>query len=193
MMFQLSIICPRCRSVFEVLANLEETSGFSCPICDELVLRVEKIRGFVYILSNETMPDIVKIGFTERTVAERIAELSAHTGVAAPFKEEASFPVADPRGVEELIHVKLSGWRLRESREFFTLSPSDAIAAVRVALGLKSATPAPAPAAPQMPELPIGESRKTAAEQIAAALKAQGENLGGFGSARYETRDGTDR
>ena len=42
-------------------------------------------KGYVYLLTNEAMPGYVKIGFTERTVEERIEELSKPTGVPMPF------------------------------------------------------------------------------------------------------------
>ena len=46
--------------------------------------------GYVYILTNEAMPNLVKIGYTDRTPEERAAELykdqnSAVTGVRVPF------------------------------------------------------------------------------------------------------------
>jgi hypothetical protein len=38
------------------------------------------MRGYLYILSNNAMPNLFKIGFTTRTITERIRELSS-TGV----------------------------------------------------------------------------------------------------------------
>jgi hypothetical protein len=174
-MFQLAIVCPRCRHRFVALDALDDTCHFRCPSCDELALHIQRIAGYVYILSNETMPGLMKIGFTERTVAERISELSAHTGVPSPYKEEASFPVAEPSKIERLIHDSLSPYRHREDREFFRLSPGEATAHVRKILGIaveppRSSTGVPK-SPPPVPPLPRGQ-----------------ENLGGFGSQRYEKR-----
>ncbi len=45
----------------------------------------EQTAGFVYLLSNPSMPNIVKIGSTERTIKERISELSSVTSLPTPF------------------------------------------------------------------------------------------------------------
>jgi len=128
------------------------------------VLHIQKLAGFIYILSNELMPGIVKIGFTERTVAERVAELSAPTGVALPYKEEASFPVTEPSKVEKAIHESLERYRVNQGREFFRMTPGEAIVAVRRILGL------PLPRAKPLQPTPASYS----------------VHLGGFGSSRYE-------
>ena len=39
--------------------------------------------GWVYILENEAMPNLFKIGFTRKTVEERVAELRDKQRVAA--------------------------------------------------------------------------------------------------------------
>jgi hypothetical protein len=181
-MFHLSIVCGDCRVAFDVLASLEESSLFTCPRCGEVSVCVKKIRGFVYVLSNELMPGIVKIGFTERTVAERIGELSAHTGVAVPYLEEASFPVEEPETIEELIHTRLDACRVSQNREFFRLPTSEAIAAVREILGIKLPESPPSSMAKQAPP-----PRDFAAES-AAEMKKRGVSLGGFGSSAYEDR-----
>jgi hypothetical protein len=40
---------------------------------------------FIYILENTLMRGLVKIGRTERSVSERVGELSSHTGVPTSF------------------------------------------------------------------------------------------------------------
>ena len=39
----------------------------------------------VYILTNEAMPGLIKIGYTDKSIEERMKELSRHTGVPLPF------------------------------------------------------------------------------------------------------------
>jgi hypothetical protein len=82
--------------------------------------------GFVYVLSNKSMPGIVKIGSTERTIAERIAELST-TGVPEPFALEHYVLVENPRDVEMAIHDALKDFRVNNRREFFKVSVDSAI------------------------------------------------------------------
>src|SRR5437667_5955882 len=65
---------------------------------DESLGRPEH-HGFIYILSNPAMPDLVKIGATCGPVEKRAAEL-ATTGVPEVFKIEKRFPVyANPRKI----------------------------------------------------------------------------------------------
>ncbi|WP_449106780.1 GIY-YIG nuclease family protein [Pseudomonas mohnii] len=40
----------------------------------------------IYVLKNETMPGLVKIGLTTDTVESRISNLSSSTGVPLPFE-----------------------------------------------------------------------------------------------------------
>jgi hypothetical protein len=76
------------------------------------------------------MPGIVKIGLTERDIETRVRELSSHTGVAAPYHEEARFEVCDPVEVEAQVHAALAAARVNPDREFFRISVQKAIDAV---------------------------------------------------------------
>jgi hypothetical protein len=51
----------------------------------------------IYVLTNEAMPGLVKIGLTSDSVESRIANLSASTGVPLPF--ECHFAAEIPEGV----------------------------------------------------------------------------------------------
>lgn len=76
--------------------------------------------GFVYILTNEYMPDVYKVGCTERSPHERAAELSAATGVPAPFKVLCYIECEDFQVVERKFHEWLSEFRISNGREFFS-------------------------------------------------------------------------
>jgi hypothetical protein len=86
-------------------------------------------KGFVYVLSNVSMPGLVKIGFTLKVPTERAMELGT-TGVPAPFEVEYYCLVEDPASLEAQMHRALSAKRESNDREFFRLSPSEAIAAI---------------------------------------------------------------
>jgi hypothetical protein len=85
-------------------------------------------KGYIYILTNPSMQNMVKIGFTNRNVSLRAKELSAATGVPTPFQVHSAFRV--PKGlsskIESQIHKELSKYRVNKSREFFRLSPDQA-------------------------------------------------------------------
>jgi hypothetical protein len=80
--------------------------------------------GYVYCLSNESMPGILKVGMTERTPEERIKELFT-TGVPSPFKIEFAKKVKDPKSKEASLHILLEQYtdRIYTRREFFRVSP----------------------------------------------------------------------
>jgi uncharacterized protein (DUF433 family) len=81
--------------------------------------------GFVYILTNEAMPGIVKIGRTGREVDVRAAELW-QTGVPQPFEVYAKERAVDCVDLEWWAHALLSQHRVHRSREFFRVDPWDA-------------------------------------------------------------------
>jgi hypothetical protein len=84
-------------------------------------------KGFVYILRNEAMPGLLKIGYSVKVPTERVDELFA-TGVPEPFKLAYYCLVENADKLEPAIHRNLSAYRHRESREFFRI---DLEAAVR--------------------------------------------------------------
>lgn len=78
--------------------------------------------GFVYILSNEVMPDLVKIGRTETSVLQRMSEINKSTGVPVPFICEFAAKVEDSFSVERHLHQHFSEKRINSRREFFKVS-----------------------------------------------------------------------
>ncbi|MBK3745807.1 GIY-YIG nuclease family protein [Paraburkholderia aspalathi] len=87
-----------------------------------------KSSGFVYVMSNPSMPGTVKIGKTTRSPEVRRAELSSATGVPVPFHIEGFIECENVHVMEILIHEKLKRYRVNRSREFFKIEPSKAIA-----------------------------------------------------------------
>lgn len=78
-----------------------------------------RMTGWVYVLSNEFMPGIYKVGMTTTSPEIRAKELSAATGVPYPFKVEAAFHCEDPARSEREIHEAFQTERINDSREFF--------------------------------------------------------------------------
>jgi hypothetical protein len=81
--------------------------------------------GYIYCLTNEAMPGLVKIGeiHTEgRTPEDRIRELYT-TGVPFPFTIEFAKRVKNPAQAEARIHAFLNDKRLNPRREFFKTTP----------------------------------------------------------------------
>lgn len=86
-------------------------------------------KGFVYILRNEAMPGLLKIGFSVKVPTERVAELFT-TGVPEPFKLTYYCLVENAAKLETEIHRKLSTYRHRGDREFFSVELETAIQSI---------------------------------------------------------------
>lgn len=95
---------------------------------------------FVYILINEAMPGLIKIGRTTTSVKQRISELNAPAGIPLPFTCYYAARVEDCVLVERKLHDAFGDHRVRERREFFWLSPHRAQAALELA-ALEDVTP----------------------------------------------------
>lgn len=81
--------------------------------------------GYIYCLSNPSMPGLLKIGATIRTPEDRAKELYT-TGVAYPFQIEFSRYVSYVFETEKQIHKILETYRI-PSREFFKISVENAL------------------------------------------------------------------
>lgn len=87
--------------------------------------------GFIYILTNEAMPGIVKVGKTGGEPTSRARQLSSATGVPARFSVFRQYAVTDCDDAEGFSHRILERvfGRPNTRREFFSASP-DAVAAL---------------------------------------------------------------
>jgi hypothetical protein len=88
------------------------------------------IKGWIYILSNESFPHLVKIGYSERDPQIRVSELFT-TGIPTQFKVEYSILIDDACELEKLIHEKLADKRHSTDREFFKIPVLNAIEVIR--------------------------------------------------------------
>ena len=87
----------------------------------------------VYILINEVMPGLIKIGRTNSDLAGRIRGLSSNTGVPLPFELFFACEVQDSLFVERQLHEAFGDHRISKNREFFRLAPERARAALNLA------------------------------------------------------------
>lgn len=81
--------------------------------------------GYVYVLSNPSMPGLVKIGFTERHPRSRAEELRT-SGVPTAFVLEHALRSSFARRIEAQAHRLMRDERVATDREFARLSPKAA-------------------------------------------------------------------
>ena len=94
---------------------------------------------FVYILTNEAMPDMVKIGMTSVGIPDRMRSLD-NTSVPLAFECYYAARVEDMARVEAALHTAFGDKRVRASREFFRVDPYRAKAVLEL-LALEDVTP----------------------------------------------------
>ncbi|MCG6112886.1 MAG: GIY-YIG nuclease family protein [Paracoccus sp.] len=83
-------------------------------------------KGYVYVLTNPTMPGVVKIGKTTRSVEQRARELY-HTGVPARFAIAGQVCSPDCADMERTVHKFFAEKRVTQQREFFRISDQAAL------------------------------------------------------------------
>ncbi|SMF93925.1 T5orf172 domain-containing protein [Methylomagnum ishizawai] len=86
----------------------------------------------IYVLTNEAMPNMVKIGLTNDSVETRIAQLSSHSGVPLPFECYFAAEVNDCVKLEKTLHQLFSENRVNPKREFFKIDPEKVVLAISI-------------------------------------------------------------
>lgn len=85
--------------------------------------------GYIYCFSNPSMPDILKIGMTERTPEIRLNEANTSDTwrPPTPYKIEFAKKVIHAPEKEKTLHVLLEQYteRINPRREFFRVSPEE--------------------------------------------------------------------
>jgi hypothetical protein len=125
-------LCPEAWTEAQAYQFAERMLSARLPWKDQLrksILSKPQDRGAVYLIKNEYMRGLIKIGMTRNTVHERIRNL----GTAHPGKwlivESAIFNHAED--VERALHRHFADRREEKGREFFRITDDMAIAALR--------------------------------------------------------------
>ena len=97
--------------------------------------------GWVYVITNQAMPGLVKVGFAERHPDNRADDFNRqHYRAAIPFQFVVAYAaqVKDPRRLERATHEALVKYRVRkqtrnrkDQKEWFRCSVGEAAAAIR--------------------------------------------------------------
>ena len=88
----------------------------------------------VYILINQAMPGIIKIGITDNSIEQRMKELDK-TSTPLPFECYFAKKVSDNKFIESKMHEAFDSFRIRQNREFFRMDPNAAKAALDMTEG----------------------------------------------------------
>ena len=97
--------------------------------------------GWVYIITNQAMPGVVKVGFTDRHPSDRTDDFNRqHYRAAIPFRFVVAYAarVKDPRWLERETHKELGEYRVtkqtrnrKDEKEWFRCGVGEATAAIR--------------------------------------------------------------
>jgi len=89
------------------------------------------MEGYVYILTNEAMPGLLKIGSTKRSPEQRRRELSQPTGIPIDFHIAYEIFCSEMATLEDYLHGSLGSSRINNRREFFRYDLYKAIELLR--------------------------------------------------------------
>ena len=97
--------------------------------------------GWVYVITNQAMPGLVKVGFTERHPDDRASDFNQRhhrTAIPFPFVVAYAAKVEDPRELEREIHQVLDHCRItkrtknkKDEKEWFRCGSGHAVATIR--------------------------------------------------------------
>ena len=97
--------------------------------------------GIVYLLTNEAMPGLVKIGKTGADDPQVRMDQLYNTSVPVPYECALAMKVDDQDAVEKALHTAFGPDRINPKREFFKIDTEQARAVLNVIAG-EDVTPA---------------------------------------------------
>ena len=90
----------------------------------------------VYVLKNEAMPDLVKIGRTAQAdISARMSQLY-NTSVPLPFDLVYAKLVKDSAELEAALHTAFGPDRLNPRREFFKINEEQVVSILKIIEGI---------------------------------------------------------
>lgn len=93
----------------------------------------------VYVLTNDAMPGIIKIGMTQRSIEQRMRDLYS-SGVPVPFECYHASVVQNAQDVEKRLHNAFEKYRTNQNREFFEIKPESVVEILEM-LEIENVTP----------------------------------------------------
>jgi len=96
--------------------------------------------GIVYLLTNEAMPGLVKIGKTTADDPQVRMDQLYNTSVPVPFECALAVRVEDPSDLEKVLHTAFYPNRVNQRREFFKIDVEQAAVILRF-MGDEDVTP----------------------------------------------------
>jgi hypothetical protein len=90
------------------------------------------IRGWVYVLTTKSTPNLLKVGFSLKDPVLRANELE-NAGLPYPYVVDYEALVYEPLEIEQRVHKELKDFR--EAKEWFRCSLADAIDTIRKVIG----------------------------------------------------------
>jgi len=88
------------------------------------------MKGWIYFAINESLPELIKIGFSDRHPEFRMNELS-NTSVPTPFIYAYGALCENAEKIERQMHRELSNYRISVDREFFRIDLQTAVDTLR--------------------------------------------------------------
>ena len=86
---------------------------------------------YVYVMTNDSIPNQVKIGMTRGTPEQRAKQLST-TGVPTPWKVEYAFECFHSDSLESELHHYFAAQRVADNREMFYVTVEKAKQVIEV-------------------------------------------------------------
>ncbi len=138
------------------------------------------MRGKIYVLTNDAMPDYIKIGYTAADDVETRMKQLDTTGLPLPFRLHACIEVENAQQLERLAHDVFASQRARSNREFFLMEPETAVRYLK-AVSLNDASAKWIAADQQMIDEtgnPLGEAQVVKPKQASFTFSAAEVPLG---------------
>jgi len=106
-----------------------ELNHIDKELSDSICLERTDLAGFIYVMINPSMKDILKIGKTTRNPKKRAEELSSASGVPEKFMVAYQEFFSDCTAAEKYLHTMLEdkGLRISDNREFFELPLNEVV------------------------------------------------------------------
>jgi len=130
-MIEFVFYCHNCATKNSILIPEDENYNLICNQCNAIVAFSNQVNGFIYALQNESMPGLLKIGFTSRRVEDRVLELNSSTSTPTPFNVLFYFASSNPSKDESIAHAEFESCRVNKNREFFKIDADVALSTLR--------------------------------------------------------------